>query len=70
MEKFEYSDNYYHISKLLNLSIDKLSELTSSKVEKKNCLNLYNNQYLNFYKEELTVLASRPSIGKTALALN
>lgn len=70
MSKFEYTNNYYHISKLLNLSIDKLSELTLSKVEKKNCLNLYNNPYLNFYKKELTILASRPSMGKTALALN
>lgn len=70
MSKFEYTNNYYHISKLLNLSIDKLSELTLSKVEKKNCLNLYNNHHLNFYKKELTVLASWPSIGKTALALN
>lgn len=70
MSKFEYTNNYYHISKLLSLSIDKLSELTNSKIEKKNCLNLYNNQHLNFYKKELTVLASWPSIGKTALALN
>mgnify|MGYP004480696599 CR=1 FL=1 len=70
MSKFEYTNNYYHISKLLSLSIDKLSELTNSKVKKKNCLNLYNNQHLNFYKKELTVLASRPSMGKTALALN
>lgn len=70
MSKFEHTNNYYSINKLMNLSIDKLSESYLSKVKKKNCLNLYNNQHLNFYKKELTVLASRPSMGKTALALN
>lgn len=70
MSKFEYTNNYYSINKLMNLSIDKLSESCLSKVEKKNCLNLYNNPYLNFYKKELTILASRASMGKTALALN
>lgn len=62
--------NYYQISKSLELTIDKLSKSSCSKDEKKNCLNLYNNQYLNFYKEELTILAAGPSQGKTALALN
>ncbi len=62
--------NYYQISKSLELIIDKLSKSSCSKDEKNDCLNLYNNQYLNFYKEELTILAAGPSQGKTALALN
>lgn len=35
MSKFEYTNNYYSISKLMNLSIDKLTELCLSKVEKR-----------------------------------
>lgn len=35
MSKFEYTNNYYSINKLMNLSIDKLSESYLSKVKKK-----------------------------------
>ena len=46
------------------------NKLTRKNVLDNSCLNLYNNPYLCFNKSELIVLASRPSIGKTTLAIN
>ena len=67
MGKTLFAKNVYAMNELIQASIFKMEK---KRALDKTCLKLYNNPCLCLNKSEIIVLASRPSIGKTALAIN
>ena len=68
MDIDEHSYNYEQLDKLLYRFLSSRNKYKNT--PPKDSLIIYDNKQLYFEKGEFIILASRPSIGKTALALN
>lgn len=71
MEVFNLEDKSFStiLNETRSIITEKASLLELSK-NKKKYINLYGNSFLNFYGGELIILGSRPSIGRTNLAIS